>query len=305
MQIKDNTDNLIFETIYNNYIANNTQCDKNLLFESYNLYDGIYDDVSEITKTIVEMIQNGIFNTEYNKIYEGKSLKINSIKIKLLIDNSDFNGSSNISNRCLSIELSLGVMLRHLDYGNIYDIISRWVENIIIHELTHAKNDSEITIKNNEESYPFWYEIAIDAINGEHKMNGLAHVFFYSLYLSYFSEVQAISSQITSEVNSKIKHDEAWDRLTRKEKIEKIKDLVSSSEYYYSYVILKQWKLPLLKNMNRIEKENIINRFKQYGVNISEPDLKKYIKQIEYGCDRAFAKIRRGMNGIFINNNLV
>ena len=309
--------NIDLERLKKNFFTFNNVCEKlndkevkSLLYESYNMYDGIYEDIDKLYAIVSDMIKSNKFNVTYTYPFESKSLvNVDTLSICIYAKNDTlaFDGSCTLNSNVLDVELVLSTFVRYLSDEVLRDKLVEMLEPTLVHELTHAKNDSEIENKSGVvNNNPDWYNVATKyMINNGANYGDYLSIFFYALYMSYYGEVQAVSAEITSEVDNAVKKIGNWNELKPQEKVNKINEIMSNVKIVKDVNDIVNRYIPVIKNNAFPFKANILNYFAECGMPITEAQLEKYYKQIDFGLNRLTAKIRRGLNYVYQKYGLI
>ena len=300
--LKIDNENLLFEEFCGKKIENIEYIDSPIkfLFESYGIFDSIYSDIDKITYIILDLIRKDGYNVEYTYNFKSESLHVDFLKITLHNNKMlAYNGTEHIEDNILYLELNIGVMIPHIDDETIFDVFNKYLENLLFHELTHAKNEVEQLLKNEYSGTPDWYDVVVKIIQTINDKSDSRYQFSMCLYFSYYGEVQAITAEIISILDNKIKYCNEWQSLNKKLKLEKIDEFLNEIQEYRSVRQITNYYIPLIKSYTRFDIDSIKNIFNKNGYTITDKKYSNFVKQIEFGNKRIISKIRRGLNYIF------
>ena len=299
--------NLITEKMIRNALFMNSgilekyECIKDsIINESYNLYDGIENDIEFLTKCVIDTIAT-MKGSDGSKEYEYKLDNLTGIKkIIVNIENIELNNKSasiSVDGDTITIDIVIGMLTRWLKLKDMRKIMHYGIEKELIHELTHGKiqtkQNMDATYSDGDDSD--WYHIASLYTLYDKKENNYLNIFFYSLYASDYEEVQAYSSEATYEVGIMIQDRQDWNKLSRNEKIGKINAFLHETEGYKNYTTILYSFLPIIKQFDKETIEEIFKYFKKNSYNITKKEYNDFVKQIEFSCKRALSKMNRGL----------
>lgn len=279
----------------------------NLITEDYNLYDKIEKDVRFLFDKVVETLEkskNNDITCKYQ--YNNGILKgIKTITVNITYSNNlDKIASIYVYENILTVDINYGLLLKLADVDETYKIIYEALENTLYHELTHGKIESEIQVKNETNNNYEWYDIASDYLIYNSKYDVNLYRFFYSLYCSYYQEIQANAAESTYEISTFIKEDENWGQYSNNMKISMLDVYLKRTEGYKKYSVIKNVFLPFIKTFDECIKEKIFMIFKNENYNITEKEYNNFVKQIEFACNRALSKMQRGLVKYYNEYNL-
>ena len=280
---------------------------KKLINESYNLYNGIEKDTEFIMNCVIDLLTKiDLDGTSGEYKYTAQSLKgIEKIKINIeYLNGIGRVASAEVKDNTLIMDISYNVFLRSVKNAGtpnefkecLFDIL----EGVLYYELTHGKIDSQLEFKGIDDNRGMsWYYAAEDYIN-EHsgEINNNLYKFCYSIYYTFYQEIQAYAAETTYEIGVKIKNNENWNTFDKAMKSMMLDDYLKHNNRYHVYCVILYKYLPVINQFDSETKQEIFDYFnnnKLYPYKLGKKEFKHFLKQIKYGSERALYKMKRGL----------
>ena len=264
--------------------------DKNIinkiLIESLGSFDKQYKISEELSNVIYQMFINGqeelLYQTNNNDLFK-------LVKIYLITDN----GVSAISGRFIGanykekkIILSLYIDKFNRKYNE--QKIKKRIKDVLVHELMHSNVFFKQRDNNVEYTEPpEYYGYALQMMQYIDNPNNITFQFAYSLYATYYQEVNAIVSQTYGQIHNILDYNKEYNN-------QDIINALESTESYEVYSTIIGCTIPKLTKMTEEQIQNFIVRpFNNIGFSINIDWVKRQIKRINKIASRALNNVIR------------